>query len=118
MKVTMSIVTRAYVENMFGAREPRPLSEQLVAFDILKKIRLTKDEKRDYLTTQQGRVFFSEEAEGISTDYDLSGAESEEFLKLLNTAKLAASDVEWALPLRRQLEADDTQVATKNGKRK
>lgn len=109
MLVTLTAIQRISVESLMAVRENKLFEEQLVAYELLCKIRLTKSERAsafDVINDGSGRSIANPNAiESIpDREVDLSISQITELKNILATAKVKVGDVEWYIPLKQQLD--------------
>ena len=108
MKITLTCLQRLNIEALIHARELKTLDEQFVTYELLTNIRMSRAEKqRLFLPRPDGTTLPDDNAIELepSVVREMPDSQVEELKKLLTTAKVRVADVEWLLPLKRQLES-------------
>jgi hypothetical protein len=116
MKITLTCLQRLNIEALISARELKTLDEQIVAYELLKSVRMDRQEKEKlFLRRPDGAVMVNEELveKEPAIVREMPDSQIEELKKLLSTAKIRTSDVEWLLPLKRDLENGSAAVDIK-----
>ena len=119
MKVTLTCLQRLNIEALIHARDMKTLDEQLVAYELLKAVRMERSEKdRLFIKRPDGTLAANDSAIEIepSVVREMPDSQIEELKKLLNLSKVRTADVEWMLPLKRELEGAVALTDTKKHK--